>query len=201
MLIITTAYGAEFRRDDIDVARKGEAPVAQVAKDFGHSVTTLKRWMAIAQRKDSGAGPAAVEMRELKKRNRLLEQGNEILRRISRRTREQHARSTATKLPPRCSRNSRTATWHPGPQRLSLRADAIDSMDAGAIQCWALTHGWSGKNPERLPQYVRGVNAGKRPRTRSVTVGTTSTCRPGQGPWRLAQESLGTSAWPAAGVP
>ena len=75
-----TAYGAEFRQDVIDVARRGEAPLAQIAKDFGLSVTTLKRWIAIAERKDSGAGPAAAEsaeMRELKKRNRLLEQENE----------------------------------------------------------------------------------------------------------------------------
>ncbi len=42
-----TAYGAEFRQDVIDVARKGEAPLAQIAKDFGLSVTTLKRWIAI----------------------------------------------------------------------------------------------------------------------------------------------------------
>jgi transposase-like protein len=52
-----TAYGAEFRQDVIDVARKGEAPLAQIAKDFGLSVTTLKRWIAIAERKESGAGP------------------------------------------------------------------------------------------------------------------------------------------------
>ncbi|RWW94095.1 MULTISPECIES: IS3 family transposase [Paenarthrobacter] len=81
-----TAYGAEFRQDVIDVARKGEATLAQIAKDFGLSVTTLKRWIAIAERKESGAGPAAaesVEMRELKKRNRLLEQENEILRRAA----------------------------------------------------------------------------------------------------------------------
>jgi transposase len=71
--------GAEFRQDVIDVARKGEAPLAQIAKDFGLSVTTLKRWIAIAERKESGAGPSA-EMRELKKRNRLLEHENEILR-------------------------------------------------------------------------------------------------------------------------
>jgi transposase len=86
MLTIPTAYGAEFRQDVIDVARKGEAPLAQIAKDFGLSVTTLKRWIAIAERKDSGAGPAAAEsaeMRELKKRNRLLEQENEILRRAA----------------------------------------------------------------------------------------------------------------------
>ncbi|PNI09506.1 IS3 family transposase [Arthrobacter sp. AFG7.2] len=81
-----TAYGAEFRQDVIDVARKGEAPLAQIAKDFGLSVTTLKRWIAIAERKESGTGPAATEsaeMRELKKRNRLLEQENEILRRAA----------------------------------------------------------------------------------------------------------------------
>ncbi|MCP1413664.1 transposase-like protein [Paenarthrobacter sp. A20] len=81
-----TAYGAEFRQDVIDVARKGEAPLAQIAKDFGLSVTTLKRWIAIAERKDSGAGPAlseSAEVRELKKRNRLLEQENEILRRAA----------------------------------------------------------------------------------------------------------------------
>ncbi|MEO5316932.1 IS3 family transposase [Pseudarthrobacter sp. CC12] len=81
-----TAYGAEFRQDVIDVARKGEAPLTQIAKDFGLSVTTLKRWIAIAERKESGAGPAAAEsaeMRELKKRNRLLEQENEILRRAA----------------------------------------------------------------------------------------------------------------------
>ena len=45
-----TTYGAEFRQDVIDVARKGEAPLAQIAKDFGLWVTTLKRWIAIAER-------------------------------------------------------------------------------------------------------------------------------------------------------
>lgn len=81
-----TAYGAEFRQDVADVAREGEAPLAQIAKDFGLSGTTLKRWIAIAERKETGAGPApaeSAEMRELKKRNRLLEQENEILRRAA----------------------------------------------------------------------------------------------------------------------
>lgn len=55
-----TAYGAEFRQDVIDVARKGEAPLAQIAKDFGLSVTTLKRWIAIAERKETGAGHGRV---------------------------------------------------------------------------------------------------------------------------------------------
>jgi transposase len=87
MLTVPTPYGAEFRQDVIDVARKGEAPLAQIAKDFGLSVTTLKRWIAIAERKESGTagtvGAESAEMRELKKRNRLLEQENEILRRAA----------------------------------------------------------------------------------------------------------------------
>ncbi|MHA7141883.1 IS3 family transposase [Arthrobacter sp. Sr33] len=81
-----TAYGAEFRQDVIDVARKGEAPLAQIAKDFGLSVTTLKRWLAIADRKETGVTRAAddsAKMRDLKKRNRLLEQENEVLRRAA----------------------------------------------------------------------------------------------------------------------
>lgn len=81
-----TAFGAEFRQDVSDAARKGEGPLGQIAKDLGLSVTTLKRWIAIAKRKDSGAArPAAesAEMRKLKKRNRLLEQENKILRRAA----------------------------------------------------------------------------------------------------------------------
>ena len=39
-----TGYGAEFRQDVIGVARKGEAPLAQFAKDFGLWVTTLDRY-------------------------------------------------------------------------------------------------------------------------------------------------------------
>jgi len=50
---------------------------------------------------------------------------------------------------------------------LALR-DARIPMDADAMQGWALAHGWSGKNPDRLAKYVRDINAGKRPQARSV---------------------------------
>lgn len=50
---------------------------------------------------------------------------------------------------------------------LALREARIP-MDPDAIQGWALANGWSGKNPERLAQYVRDINSGKRPRTRSA---------------------------------
>ena len=87
-------YPAEFRRDVIAVARKSEASVAQVAKDFGISETCLQRWLKIADREDGLAPPtssdrgggvkdADTELRELRRRNKLLEQENEILRRAT----------------------------------------------------------------------------------------------------------------------
>jgi transposase len=87
MLIMPKAFPPEFRRDVIAVARKGDAPVAQIARDFGISEACLHRWLKIADI-DDGVRPGvttseAAEIRELKKRNRTLEQENEILRRAA----------------------------------------------------------------------------------------------------------------------
>ena len=72
------AFPKEFRDDVIAVARRAEASVAQVAKDFGISESCLHRWLALADIED-GKRPGATKeeseaLRELKKRNRLLEQ-------------------------------------------------------------------------------------------------------------------------------
>jgi transposase len=80
-------YPAEFRADVVRVARKREATFAQIAKDFGISEATLHNWIRKADIED-GARPGlkeadAAEIRELKKRTRLLEQENEILRRAA----------------------------------------------------------------------------------------------------------------------
>ena len=56
-------FPAEFRRDVIAVARKGEASVAQVAWDFGISESCLQRWLKIADREDGLAPPTAVTAR------------------------------------------------------------------------------------------------------------------------------------------
>lgn len=50
---------------------------------------------------------------------------------------------------------------------LALR-DAGIAMDGEAMEGWTLANGWSGKNPQRLGQYVQDINAGKRPRCRRV---------------------------------
>ncbi len=81
------AYPKEFRDDVVAVARKGQAPLAQIAKDFGISEGTLSNWLKKADVED-GNRPGvtekqSVEVRELKKRNRLLEQENEVLRRAA----------------------------------------------------------------------------------------------------------------------
>ena len=87
-------FPAEFRRDVVAVARRGEAPIARVAADFGISSSCLTRWLSIADRDDGLAGkvvPGAVptpaqdaaELRELRKRTKLLEQEIEVLRRAT----------------------------------------------------------------------------------------------------------------------
>jgi len=82
-----TAYPAEFRRDVVRVARKGQAPLTQIAKDFGIADATLHNWLKRAD-VDDGIRPGvttaeATENRELRKRNKLLEQENEVLRRAA----------------------------------------------------------------------------------------------------------------------
>ncbi len=72
---------------------KGEASISQVARDFGISESCLQRWLKIADREDGltplaagdrgGGKDDSAELRELRRRNRLLEQENEILRRAT----------------------------------------------------------------------------------------------------------------------
>jgi len=80
-------YPQEFRDDVVAVARKGQAPLNQIAKDFGISEGCLHGWMKKADVEDSNrpgvSEKQSGEVRELKKRNRLLEQENEVLRRAA----------------------------------------------------------------------------------------------------------------------
>ena len=87
MVNVPKAFPKEFRRDVVAVARKGEAPISRIAKDFGISESCLQRWLKIADVED-GVKPGVtqaemVELREAKKRIRLLEQEVEVLRRAA----------------------------------------------------------------------------------------------------------------------
>jgi transposase len=80
-------YPIEFRDDVVAVARKGQAPLKQIAKDFGISEGCLHNWMKQAEVEDGRrrgvTDDERKELRELKKRNKLLEQENEVLRRAA----------------------------------------------------------------------------------------------------------------------
>ncbi len=71
----------------VAVARRGEAPIAQFAKDFGISESCLRNWLHQADVED-GHRPGVTkaeneELREARKKIRLLEQENEVLRRAA----------------------------------------------------------------------------------------------------------------------
>lgn len=80
-------YPREFRDDVVAIARRREVSIEQIAKDFGISATTVQNWVSRAEI-DDGVRPGissteSVELREARKRIRLLEQENEVLRRAA----------------------------------------------------------------------------------------------------------------------
>lgn len=82
-------FPKEFREDVVRVAqnRGPDITIAQIAQDFGIHTGTLDKWMRQA-RIDAGDQPGQTrsdsdDMRELRRRNRLLEQEVEVLRRAT----------------------------------------------------------------------------------------------------------------------
>ena len=82
-------YPRACREDVVAVARSRESGVTikQIATDFGISEATLQNWLRQAEVEEGhcwGQTAAdAAEAQELKKRIRLLEQENEVLRRAA----------------------------------------------------------------------------------------------------------------------
>jgi transposase len=83
------ALPREFREDVIRVFRESGSSITQVARDFGISESCLSRWLAEDNEQRSGRAGSATgagepeELREARKRIRLLEQENEVLRRAA----------------------------------------------------------------------------------------------------------------------
>ncbi len=80
-------FPTEFRNDVIAVAKQPDTTIAQTAKTFGISQSCLRHWLKTDEI-NNGDRPGittkeATELRELKKRKRILEQENEILRRAA----------------------------------------------------------------------------------------------------------------------
>ena len=82
-------YPQEFRDDVVRVARNREPgqKLSQIAKDFGISESCLMKWMRQADVEDGARTGTtredSAEQRDVRKRIRLLEQENEVLRRAA----------------------------------------------------------------------------------------------------------------------
>ena len=86
---MTKPYPREYRDDVVRVARDRDPGVTleQIAADFGIHVMTLSKWMRQAD-VDAGVKPGTStadneELREARRRIKLLEQENEVLRRAA----------------------------------------------------------------------------------------------------------------------
>lgn len=86
---VARPYPKEFRDDVVRVARNREdgVTIEQIAADFGVHPMTLWKWLRQADIDDGAASGKSTgesaELRELRRRNRLLEQENEVLRRAA----------------------------------------------------------------------------------------------------------------------
>jgi transposase len=81
-------HPAEFRQRAVELARIGDKPVAQLAKELQISESCLRNWMAQADADDGGRQDRLTtvekkELTELRRRNRQLEMENEILKRAA----------------------------------------------------------------------------------------------------------------------
>ena len=78
---------AEFKRDVVRVARRGDRTVAEVAHDFGVSEESVRRWVRQADIddgvKDGQTSAEQSELVQLRREKRRLEMENEILRRAA----------------------------------------------------------------------------------------------------------------------
>jgi transposase len=91
MTFVPAPHPPEFRRRAVELARLGEQPVAQIAKELGISESCLRNWMAQA---DADEGKSATEsgrlssderteLAELCKKTRRLEVELEIVKRAA----------------------------------------------------------------------------------------------------------------------
>lgn len=112
-------FPEEFRRDVVAVARKGDAWLSQVARDFGISQSCLSRWVRraeIEEGKREGLTLAEeAEIRQLKKRNL---KGSETCRSAS----EQRLCTIRRCCSPSATSSSeRLSGWRPLRKRASVK--------------------------------------------------------------------------------
>ena len=78
----------EFRRRAVELARRREQPIGQIAKDLGIAESCLRNWLRQADRDEGVRSDGLIsderrELAELRRRNGVLELENDILQRAS----------------------------------------------------------------------------------------------------------------------
>ena len=80
-------FPAEFKRDVVTVARRGDLTINEVAADFDIAPESVRRWMRQADIddgiKDGLTSAEQAEVVQLRRDKRRLEMENEILRRAA----------------------------------------------------------------------------------------------------------------------
>ena len=80
-------YDVEFRRQLVDLARKGERSVPQLAKDFGCSDKSIYKWLRQADidagRKEGLTTEERSELSHLRKENAILREERDILKKAA----------------------------------------------------------------------------------------------------------------------
>jgi transposase len=84
---MATRYPAEFRRRAVELARRREKPLVQLAADLGVSDASLHAWLKQADidegRTEGLTTDERAELVRLRRANRVLEMENEILKRAA----------------------------------------------------------------------------------------------------------------------
>ena len=81
-------YPKEFREGAIELARGGERPMSDIARELGVADSCLRRWVKQDQldrreRKDGLSSTEREELTELRRKVRRLEQEKDILRKAA----------------------------------------------------------------------------------------------------------------------
>jgi transposase len=81
-------HPSEFRRRAVELARRGDTPVAALAKQLSISESCLRNWMAQADTDEKGSEGRLTsaekrELAQLRRDKRRLEMENEILKRAA----------------------------------------------------------------------------------------------------------------------
>jgi transposase len=84
---MTTRYPPEFRRRAVELVRRREKPIVQLAADLGVSDASLHAWLKQADidegRTEGLTTDERAELVRLRRANRVLEMENEILKRAA----------------------------------------------------------------------------------------------------------------------